>query len=66
MVKHRIWDELIMYAKAALKRVIKLIKISGFSAMALLEGFDKTWGARNILCRRNNLQIEWNWKQQRR
>ena len=30
------------------------------------QGFDKTWGARNVLCRRNNLQIKWNWKRQRR
>ena len=63
-VKHRIWDELIMYAKAAWKQVIKQIKISSFSAMALLQGFDKMWGDRNILCRRKNLHIEWDWKQQ--
>ena len=61
-VKHKIWDELLMYARAAWERVLKLIKISSFSAAALLEGFDRTWGARNILCRRNNLKIEWNWR----
>ena len=53
-----------MYAKAAWKRVLKHIKTSEFSAMALLEGFDKTWGARHVLCRRHNLHMEWNWKQQ--
>ena len=41
-VNSRIWEGLIMHAKAAWKRVIKHIKISRFSAMALLEGFDKT------------------------
>jgi hypothetical protein len=49
-----------MYAKAAWRRVIKLVNISSFSTMTLLEGFDKTWGARNVLCKRRNLQIEWN------
>ena len=63
-VKHRIWDEFIMCAKAAWKWVIKQIKISSFSTTALLQGFDKMWGARNILCRRNCLHAEWNWKQQ--
>jgi hypothetical protein len=63
-IKHRIWDELIMYAKVAWKWMIKQIKISSFSIVALLQGFDKTWGARNVHCRRNNLHIEWNWKQQ--
>ena len=42
--------------------MLKQIKISAFSAVALLQGFDKTWGARNVLCRRHNLHIEWNWK----
>ena len=42
-VKHRIWDELTVYAKAAWNRVIKQIKISSFSAQAMLQGFDKTW-----------------------
>ena len=64
--KHHIWDELIMYAKAAWKWVIKQIKISSFSAMALLQGFNKMWGARNIFCGRNDLHIEWDWKAQRR
>ena len=32
-----------MYAKAAWKQVIKQIKISSFSALALIKGFDKTW-----------------------
>ena len=55
--KHCIWDELIIYAKAAWEWVIKQIKINSFSAAAMLQGFDKMWGARNVLCRRNNLQI---------
>ena len=63
-VKHRIWDELIIYAKAAWKRVVEQIRISRFSAMALLQGFDKSWGARSVLCRRHNMHIEWNWKRQ--
>ena len=61
-LKHHVWDELILYAKTAWEWVLKNIKISAFSALALLQGFDKTWGARNVLCRRNNLHIEWNWK----
>jgi hypothetical protein len=24
----------------------------------------QTWGARNVLCRRHNSHIEWNWKRQ--
>lgn len=47
------------------KRVIKLVKSSSTSTLAVLEGFDKTWGARNVLCRRSNLHVDWNWKQQR-
>ena len=58
-VKHHIWDEHILYAKTAWERVLK---ISAFSAMGLLQGLDKTWGTRNVLCRRHNLHIEWNWK----
>ena len=57
-VTHRIWDELIVYAKATWDRVIKQIKISSSSTVAMLRGFDKTWGAKNVLCRRNNLHIE--------
>ena len=48
-VKHQIWDELIVYAKVAWERVIKQIKISSFSAKAMLQDFDLTWGAKNIL-----------------
>jgi hypothetical protein len=40
-VKHRIWDEVIIYAKAAWNQVVKQIKISSFSAEAMLQGFDK-------------------------
>ena len=65
-VKHWVWDELIFYAKATWNRVVRLIKISIFSTEALIKGFDKTWGARNALCRRHNMSIEWNWKRLRR
>ena len=50
-VKHLIWDDLIMYAKAAWERAVKQIKISIFLAKAMLQGFDQTWGDRNVLCR---------------
>ena len=63
-VKQRIWDELMIYAKVAWTRVLEQIKISSFSAVAMLQGFDKTWGARNVLCRRHNMHTEWNWKRQ--
>ena len=65
MSQHWIWDELIIYAKAAWERVIKEIKTSKFTMAAMLQGSDQTWRARNVLCRRNNLHIAWNWKQQR-
>ena len=41
-VKHKIWDELIIYAKATWNRVIEQIKISSFFVVAMLQGFDKT------------------------
>ena len=44
--------------------VIEQIKISSFLVMAMLQGFDKTWETRHVLCRRHNLYIEWNWKRQ--
>jgi hypothetical protein len=59
-VKHRIWDELIIYAEAAWERVLKQIKINNLSLATMLQDFDETWGARNFLCRRNNLHIQWN------
>lgn len=39
------WDELIIYAKVAWERVLEQIKISSFSATAMLQEFDKTRGA---------------------
>ena len=42
--KHRIWDDLIIYAKVAWEHVLKQIKINNFSAVAMLQGFDKTSG----------------------
>ena len=53
-----------MYAKVAWNQVVEQIRISRISAVAMLQGFDKTWGARNNLCRRHNMHIEWNWKRQ--
>ena len=41
-VKHEIWDELIIYAQVAWKRVLGQIKKCSFSAVTLLQGFDKT------------------------
>ena len=38
--------------------------ISSFSAAAMPQVFDQMWGARNVLCRRHNLHIQWNWKRQ--
>ena len=61
-VKQRIWDDLIIYTKAVWKRVLEQIKISNFTVVTMLQGFDRTWGARGVLCRRRNLHIEWNWK----
>ena len=57
-VSRRIWDDLIIYAKMAWSRVLELIKISSFSAAALLQGFDKSWGARNVLCKRHTHRME--------
>ena len=48
-MKHRIWDELIFYAISARERVKKLIKTSRFSALAIIQGFDKTWGLGGFL-----------------
>ena len=42
-IKQQVWDELIIYAKMAWKRVTAQIKISSFSAVAMLQAFDKTW-----------------------
>lgn len=38
-VKHHIWDELIVYAKATWERVIKQMQISSFSVVAMLQDF---------------------------
>ena len=65
-MKAHIWNTLLMYAHMAWQRVLKLIKISRFSALALLQIFDRTWGARQVLCRKNRLAIEWNWKRNTR
>jgi hypothetical protein len=40
-VKQRIWDKFIIFAKVTWNQVIEQIKISSFSAAAMLQGFDK-------------------------
>ena len=65
-VKNGIWNALNIYTMAAWNQVIEQIKSSSFFVVAMLQGFDNSWGARAILCRRHNLHIEWNWKRQRR
>ena len=40
------------------------LECSSFSVAAMLQGFDQMWDARSILCRRNDLNIAWNWKRQ--
>ena len=59
-IKQIIWDGLIIYAKAAWNRMLETIKINSFPTVAMIQGFDKTWGARAVLCRRRNLHMEWN------
>lgn len=39
--KYLMWDDLIMYAKIAWVRVIRLVKISAYSAEALLKALSK-------------------------
>ena len=58
------WEKLIIYAKAAWKWAIEQIKISIFFEAAMFQGFDKTWGDMNVLCRRHNLHLKWNQKRQ--
>ena len=65
-LKQHIWDALIIYAKMTWKRVLEQIKISSFSKEAMLRCFDKTWGARGVLCRRHDLHLDWNWRRHRR
>ena len=65
-VKQRIWNKLIIYGKIEWKRMNELITTNSFAAMALLQRFDRTWGARSVLCWRHNLRIEWNWKRNKR
>ena len=38
------------------------VRISAYFTKTLFKGFAKTWGARRILCRCDNLRITWNWK----
>jgi hypothetical protein len=64
-VKHIIWDDIDMQAKVARERFIKFVKICVYSTEALLEDLDQTSKARNVLCRRTNLHIIWNWKRHR-
>lgn len=48
---------LIMYAKVARARVVKFVEINGYLVEGLFKGFDETWGARNVLCRRDRMKI---------
>ena len=61
-VKHQIWEKFIVYAIAAWNRVKEQIKINKLSVVALLQGFDKTWGAKNVLCKRYSMHIDWKLK----
>ena len=45
------------YTKVACEWVIKKIMISNFPVVAMLQGYDQTWGARNVLCKKSNLHI---------
>ena len=40
------------------KNVKKFFKANRFSALAIIQGFDKTWETRGDLCRKNKLNIE--------
>lgn len=51
-----------MYAKVAWARVVTYFKLNKYSAKALLEYFDDTWGVGNTLCRRDRMKASWNWK----
>lgn len=42
----------------------KYIEINVFSTQALVKGFDQMWGAREVLCRLDDLSVKWNWKHQ--
>ena len=53
-----------MYVKATWEHVLKRANISIFFAEAMFQGFDQTWGARNVVYRRDNMNIAWNWKHQ--
>ena len=53
-----------MYTKATWARVVKFAEIYVYSAEALRKDFDETWGARNVICRRDRMNIMWNWKRQ--
>jgi hypothetical protein len=44
-----------------LARVVKFAEISVYLAEALLKDFDETWGARIAICRRDRMNIMWNW-----
>jgi hypothetical protein len=58
--KHLVWDDLIIYAKVGWERLIKYVMINTYSSKALFTSFDETWGARNVLCGRDQMKITWN------
>ena len=47
------------------ERVLEQVKKKSYLTETLVRGFDKTWGDRQVLCRRHDLHITWNWKRQR-
>ena len=61
-VKHQIWEETYLLCHGGLEAGFRRYQDCRFSEVAILLGFDKTWGARNVLCKRHNLHIEWNWR----
>jgi hypothetical protein len=42
------------------ERLIEYVMINTYSSKALFTSFDETWGARNILCGRDQMKITWN------
>ena len=45
-------------------RLLSKSRLASSRRRPCLGGFDNSWGARNVLCRRQTMHIEWNWKRQ--
>jgi hypothetical protein len=54
-VKHLIPNDLRMYANVAWDNVVKYVKVNASLVEALFKGFDETWGAKNVLCRHEQI-----------